>query len=426
MKLKKIQADFFLKIFSNLEFAIFLLFLIGLASSLGSFIEQEEPLSFYQSNYPSQTPLLGFFTWKVIMNLGFDHVYRTWWFLGLLIFLGVSLLSCTLSRQSSILFRSKTLFVKKKKKSFFTLPFFIFLKRSSYFQEMISLKIQRMNFYTYQKKNLLYAYKGLIGRISPILVHISLILILSGGTVGAFQNFKAQEQIALGEMIHIQNPLGIGWFTSLPNYGIRINDFWVEYQEKKVHQFYSNLSLLDKFGNVIEEKSISVNNPLRYKNIDFYQSDWNLIGMRLKKEENIYEFPLFNLEKSKKTWITWVADQEKSYTLLFDQIENVFLIYNEKGMFLGKKEFNEFITKNSSLLQIIPSSGILIKYDLSIFLSYLGFFLLILTTLLSYFPFTQIWVLNLTSKSTFLIGATSNRGKIAVEIEFEDLINKIK
>lgn len=426
MILKKRYTEFFFKIFSNLEFAIFLLFLIGISSSLGSFIEQEENLSFYQLNYPINTPIFGFITWKVIWNLGFDHVYRTWWFLGLLILLAISLISCTLSRQFSILFRSKTIFVKKKKKSFFTLPFFIFLKKSSYFQESLCIKIQKMNFYTYQKKNIIYGYKGLIGRISPILVHISLILILLGGTVGAFQNFKAQEQIALGEITHIQNPLGIGWLTSLPNYGIRINDFWVEYQKNKIHQFYSNLSLLDKFGNVIEEKTISVNNPLRYKNVDFYQSDWNLIGIRLKKDNRTFEFPLFNLEKSKKTWITWIEDKKESYTIILDQIENFFLVYDGKGIFLGKKEFNELINNKCSILQVIPSSGILVKYDLSIFLTYTGFLLLIITTLLSYFPFTQIWILYLTSQSKFLIGATSNRGKIAVEIEFEDLINKIK
>ena len=55
-----------------------------------------------------------------------------------------------------------------------------------------------------------------------------------------------------------------------------------EYENNKIHQFYSNLSILDNYGNEIKQQTISVNNPLRYKNIDFYQSDWNLLGIRVK------------------------------------------------------------------------------------------------------------------------------------------------
>jgi cytochrome c biogenesis protein ResB len=47
-----------------------------------------------------------------------------------------------------------------------------------------------MNFYIYQNGNLIYGYKGLIGRISPILVHFSLIVILGGSSVGAFKTLK--------------------------------------------------------------------------------------------------------------------------------------------------------------------------------------------------------------------------------------------
>ena len=65
--------------------------------------------------------------------------------------------------------------------------------------------------------------------------------------------------------------------TTLPNITTRINDFWVEYKNSKINQFYSNLSILDNYGNELKNQTISVNNPIHFKNIDFYQSDWNLI-----------------------------------------------------------------------------------------------------------------------------------------------------
>jgi cytochrome c biogenesis protein ResB len=65
----------------------------------------------------------------------------------------------------------------------------------------------------------------------------------------------------------------------------------------------------------------SLNNPLRYENVDFYQSDWNLLGIRVqKKTKLIYEYPVFNLKG--KSWITWINTTNQ--LLVFDQLENTF------------------------------------------------------------------------------------------------------
>ena len=424
MKLFKLKKLF--NLFTNLKFAIFILLIIAISSSFGSFIEQEEPILFYQENYPINQPIYGFIDSNLIINLGLDHIYRTWWFLSLLLILGTCLISCTMTRQFPLLVNSKEYFFKQKKKSFLELPFFVKIQNSYYLKEMILLKIQSMNFYIYQNQNLIYGYKGLIGRISPILVHLSLIIILLGSGIGAFKNFKAQEILPKGELFHIQNPIRVGWITDSPNLNIRINDFWVEYEKKKIHQFYSNLSILDSYGNEIKEQTISVNNPLRYKNVDFYQSDWNLLGLRVKdkKENKIYEFPLFSLQKNSKTWITWIKDSEKNYSLVFDQLQNTFLVYDEKGKFLKINNLGDSIDKNYTVIEIIPSTGLLIKYDPSIIIIYLGFGLLMITTSLSYLPYTQIWIFN--QRQNSWIGGLTNRGKIQLEIEFENLIRYIE
>jgi cytochrome c biogenesis protein len=105
MKLLKIQN--YLKFFINFKFAIIILILIALSSSLGSLIEQDEALNFYQKNYPENQPIYGFIDWKIITNLGLDHIYRTWWFILLLIILGISLISCTIIRQFPLVINSK-------------------------------------------------------------------------------------------------------------------------------------------------------------------------------------------------------------------------------------------------------------------------------------------------------------------------------
>lgn len=424
--MKSLQTKKIIKILTDLKFALAILLVIAIASSLGSFIEQDEPIFFYQQNYPIEKPIYGFINSNFILTLGLDHIYRTWWFLFFLVTLGVSLVSCTITRQFPIFKNSKDYSFKKEKKSFLNLPFFVKVENIYYLKEIILLKLQKLNFYIYQNENVVYGYKGLIGRISPILVHLSLIIILIGSLIGAFKNFKAQEVLPKGELFHIQNPIRVGWFTELPEVNIRVNDFWVEYEKKKIHQFYSNLSILDNYGNEIKEQTISVNNPLRYKNIDIYQSDWNLLGIRIEKigENKIYEFPLFSLNKSSKSWITWVKDSNKNYSLLFDQLKQTFLVYDEKGNFLKENRLGDILEKEYKISDILPSTGLLIKYDPSIGIIYFGFGLLMITTGLSYLPYTQIWLFH-NSKNSW-IGGITNRGKIQVEIEFENLIRYIE
>ena len=75
-------------------------------------------------------------------------------------------------------------------------------------------------------------------------------------------------------------------------------------------------------------------------------------------------------------------------------------------------------------LDLLPATGLLIKYDPSIELIYLGFGLLMLTTLLSYLPYTQFWVFE--NSKDIWIGSSTNRGKIQLEIEFENLIREME
>jgi cytochrome c biogenesis protein len=425
MKLTRIEKP--LKLVSNLKFAIIILAIIAITSSIGSFIEQDESTAFYEENYPLSVPIYGFINSNFILSLGLDHVYTTWWFFLLLIILGLSLISCTITRQFPLFANSKEYFFRKQKNSFLQLPFCVKIKNIYYLKETILLKIQKMNFYIYQKGNLIYAYKGLIGRISPILVHFSLILILLGSFFGALKNFKAQEILPKGELFHVQNSIRIGWFTALPTVTTRVNDFWVEYENHRIHQFYSNLSILDNYGNELKNQTISVNNPLRYENIDFYQSDWNLLGIRVKENRNdkkIYEFPVFALQKGSKSWITWITQKKENRTILFDQLENNFLVYDETGKFLKIGNLGDEINTEFFLLDILPATGLQIKYDPSIVIIYFGFGLLMITTCLSYLPYSQIWIFH--KKQISWVGSSTNRGKINLEIEFENLIRDIE
>lgn len=421
------------KIFLSLQFSIGLLFVISILSAIGSIIEQDETISFYQQNYSSIKPLYGIIDFNFIFFFGLDHIYRTWWFFLLLLCLSFSLSGCTILRQFPLVKNSKKYVFKKESKSFKRLPFFVQVQSSYYIQEVFLTKLNSFKFFVYQKKNFLYAYKGLLGRVSPILVHFSLLLILGSSTVSSLYNFKSQEIIPKGEIFRIQNVVKIGSLTKLPFINVRVNEFWIDYRKEKIAQFYSNISLLDNHSREIKNQTISVNNPLKYKSIDFYQSDWNLIGIRVKKSSTsqIFEYPFFSLskpERKEKIWVSWIKTEKDNYTLLFNKLDNTFSIYDKKGQYISKTTINSEINKNFLILDILPSTGLLIKYDPTIPFLYAGFGLLIVTTLVSYLPYTQLWLesQNNKKKKFLLIGCTTNRGKIGLELEFENILRYIE
>lgn len=416
----------FFRSIADLRFAITILLIIALFSIIGTVIEQDQSIETYKLNYPITNQVFGFLSWDIILKFGLDHIYKTWWFITCIILFGVSLLTCTILQQLP------GLKISRRCQFFRTAQQFQRLKISTKLQEYnfqkFVFKIKETQYSIFQQKNIIYAYKGLIGRIAPIIVHFSMILILIGTVVGAVNGFKAQEIVPKTETFHIQNILSNGQFTSIPKVSTRINDFWITYtKQTTINQFYSDISILNIEGNEIERKTIFVNSPARYRGINYYQTDWNLIGLRIKDEQSQFlQYPLINLGNSQnKIWITWIPDNlelKQGIILLIDNLQGYCSIYNEFGQFLGNLEINETFNNNFpiTLVDILSSTGLQIKTDPGIPLIYTGFFFLMLSTLISYITYSQIWVIKDNKK--MFIGGNTSRATFDFEIEFFKLL----
>jgi len=256
-----------------------------------------------------------------------------------------------------------------------------------------------------------------------------MILVLIGTIFGSLFGFKAQEIVPKTENFHIQNVLNNGVLTIIPSTSGRINDFWILYtRQKTVSQFYSDISILDKKGNEIKHQTIYVNSPLILNDIYYYQTDWDLLGLRFKNENNkIIEYPLINiLNTQNKVWLTWMLTDETSKTgliFIIDNLEGYCSIYNESGQFKGNIELNETIHFNQSvtLIDVISSTGLQLKRDPGIPIIYLGFFFLMLSTLVSYITYSQIWIIQKDKK--IFIGGSTNRALFEFELEFFRFLN---
>jgi cytochrome c biogenesis protein len=251
-----------------------------------------------------------------------------------------------------------------------------------------------------------------------------MILVLIGTIIGSLFGFKAQEIVPKTESFHIQNILNNGQLTIIPSDSARVNDFWITYTKNKtVSQFYSDISILDTQGNETQRKTIYVNYPLIYKGIYYYQTDWNLIGLRFQSLDNqIIEYPLTSLSSNQnKVWLSWISNPntlDKGIFIIIDNLEGYCSIYNELGQFLGNIELNEMVNLSQPiiLLEIISSTGLQIKTDPGIPIIYLGFFFLMISTLTSYITYSQIWIVQKNQK--IFIGGNTNRAIFEFELEF--------
>jgi cytochrome c biogenesis protein len=257
-----------------------------------------------------------------------------------------------------------------------------------------------------------------------------MILVLLGTIIGSLFGFKAQEIVPKTENFHIQNIINNGQFTVIPNTSARINDFWITYTKNRtISQFYSDISILNNQGNEVDRKTVSVNYPLVYKGVYYYQTDWNLIGLRFQNLTNeVIEYPLINiLSNQNKAWLTWIANNNslnEGILAIIDNLEGYCSIYNQTGNFLGNIELNESLTFEEpiTLSEIISSTGLQIKTDPGIPIIYSGFFFLMVSTLISYITYSQIWIIQKNQK--LYIGGTTNRALFDFELEFFKFINK--
>jgi cytochrome c biogenesis protein len=410
------------RLVADLRFSIFILLVISFFSILGTIIEQDQSLEIYKTNYPLTNPVFGFLTWDRIIQFGLDHVYRTWWFFTLIFLFGLSLISCTFLQQLPSLKIARRCQFFRTTGQFYRLKIFTTLNNFS-FNKILS-RIKRNQYSIFQQKNIIYCYKGLIGRIAPILVHFSMILVLVGTIIGSLFGFKAQEIVPKTESFHIQNILNNGQLTIIPKTSARVNDFWITYTKNRtVSQFYSDISILDYQGNETKRKTISVNYPLINNSVYYYQTDWNLIGLRFQNErKEIIEYPLINLlNNQNKIWLTWISNNKslnEGIIAIVDNLEGYCSIYDETGRFLGNIELNETVNFKSplTLVEIISSTGLQIKTDPGIPIIYIGFFFLMLSTLISYITYSQIWIIQKNKK--LFIGGTTNRAIFDFELEF--------
>nr|YP_009730794.1 cytochrome c biogenesis protein [Cladosiphon okamuranus]QAY81031.1 cytochrome c biogenesis protein [Cladosiphon okamuranus] len=416
----------FFKYLANLKLAILILLVISLVISIGTIIEQNKEIIFYQKNY--STLIFNLPLWRILLFFGLNNIYSAWWFFFLLGLLGLSLACCTIIQQLPTLKFSRRYYFYKQINQYNKLQTKI--NAIKVFPSHLSHTLLNKQYSLFQQSNSFYAYKGLISRVGPIVVHLSIICILAGSTLGALKGFNSQELIPKTEVFHIQNVIKNGFFSSINQKTFRVNDFWSIYTTNGlIKQFYTDFSILNGNGKEIQRKTISVNNPLLLKDLIIYQTDWGILGLRLKYfKDNTsrvsLQLPISKINTSnQKIWISSLPSVQKntnSFIVLIKDNRGQISLYNNEGKFIKSSNIGDMIYNidniGLNLIDVISSTGIQIKSDPGIQLIYFGFFFLIFSSLISYISFSEFWLLY--SPMKVISGGKTNRAKVKYNLEF--------
>jgi cytochrome c biogenesis protein len=250
--------------FASIKLAMFLFIALAMTATIGTVIQQGERPDVYIQEYGEDA-------YRWFLRLGFTDVYHTWWFTSLLGLLCINSLTCFYKRFPAV-WRSM-----RQDKVNVSLAFIQNMKHKAEIQvsaprEQVAERMAQMLIekgYRVLAKNepgevTLYATKGVIGRVGAHMAHLSATVIVLGGLIGSYYGFQEFGVCLEGQTYHI--PRG--------NFDLKVDKFWIDYYENgAIKSYNSTLTVIDQGAPVIT-KTITVNDPLVYKGIWFYQSSY--------------------------------------------------------------------------------------------------------------------------------------------------------
>jgi len=411
---------------SSLKIAILLLLLISISCGVGTIIPQQESDQFYYDNF-NKNPILGIINGNILLFFEFNHIYTSFWFLLLLIWLGIALTVCSFRRQLPILKSALNWIDYKYPRQIAKLSIAQTIQANNPSKSLEKLKInlKKKGWNIKETDGRIAARQGVIGRIGPILIHLGMILLMVGATYGSLNGKTIERFLAPGRSIDLLDKNEEKGLT------IELEKFQIERDPQgRAEQYRSLVNIIDHNG-ANKTKEISVNYPLRYKGLTLYQADWSLAAVTIQINNSPkLQIPIESIpELGEEIWGTIIptkTDGTDPILLTFDSELGPAIIYDNDGTRLMSLSPNQEVEVKETLIKIIniiPSSGLLLKRDPGVPIVYSSFAIILIGGSLSLISTKKIWILHEEEKSLIYIGGLSNRNLSGLSKELPNFIN---
>jgi cytochrome c biogenesis protein len=278
-----------IKRLSSVDFALFIISAIAITSIAGTIIPQGESLQFYAERFGSKPAL-------ILELLDLTNMYSSYWFQGLLILFCLNLIICTWVRLPGVLANIRKDNLSVPRENIANAKNAIVLKSGQPFETSKSSAITNiLAALSFNKREgigqewLFIHEKGKWSRAGAYIVHISILLIISGALVGKYFGYDAFVMVPEGTAESSVHKQGESHKEIPLNFEVFCRNFKTDYYPNGTPKEYrSDLTVFEN-GKKVLDKTITVNDPLKYKGVTFFQSSYQPIGneykLTVKKED---------------------------------------------------------------------------------------------------------------------------------------------
>jgi len=282
MKKNEVSADTvqsIWKFFASLRLTLIVLLSLAVTSIIGTLIPQNETPAAYFRAY-------GEFVYRLFDVLDLFDMYHSWWFQVLLLLLTVNVLVCSVDRLSTtwrVIFPENPHFSADRFKRRKNRREFYVAYPPSDLRPVVAREAGRGFGRTQVQENgdgfAFFAERWRLSRLGVYIVHASVILLLVGGLIGSILGFEGFVNIPEGQTVDTIRLRGSGEVVALP-FSVRCDDFSISFYESgQPKEYRSRLSILEN-GRQVMQKDIVVNDPLRYRGINLFQSSYGEMGQQ--------------------------------------------------------------------------------------------------------------------------------------------------
>ncbi|MBI5593555.1 MAG: cytochrome c biogenesis protein ResB [Deltaproteobacteria bacterium] len=259
------------KFFASVRLTVTILLTLAATSVIGTVIPQNQSTEAYVQTYGRNMV-------RLFSVLDMFDMYHSWWFQLLLVLLTLNIIVCSVDRLPTtwkivakpLVFKpSRFLNTTCQRQVEVSSPD----QAQSLLEKVLSRSVGRVRFEQARDGYFLWSEKGRWTRLGVYVVHLSVVFLLAGGLIGSFWGFDGSANIPEGETVKAIRLSNSG--KSIPlDFEIRCDKFSVSFYDSGAPSEYrSTLTILEK-GTPVLTRDIIVNDPLRYKGINLFQSSY--------------------------------------------------------------------------------------------------------------------------------------------------------